>query len=416
MLTVRQNLQTIANPRILTVLFLGFSSGLPLALTGSTLQAWFTQAGVSLMTIGILSLVGIPYVWKFVWSPLIDRFTIPFLGRRRGWIALTQISLCITLFIMANLQPTVTPKLIGVLAILIAFFSATQDIAIDAYRVDVLRPEERGLGAASTIFAFRMGMLVSGGLALIFADHFGWRITYELMAVLIAASTIATYFGPEAEKEITPPKSFTEAIVEPFADLLKREKILAILLFVVFYKFGDALALTLMSNFLLKGLGFSLTDVGLVFKTAGLFATILGAFTGGILLTRINLFNGLLIFGLAQAFSNLMFMLLAYVGKDFALMASSLFIESFCSGLSTAALLAYLMSLCNKRFSATQFALLSALSAIGRVFLGPLAAVMVANIGWINFYFWSFILCFPGIILLSLLRDTVTVNAEAIKC
>lgn len=407
------------NRRILTVLFLSFSSGLPLVLTSSTLQAWFTQAGVNILAIGALTLVGMPYSLKFLWAPVMDRFIPPFLtslGRRRGWILLTQLGLCISLFLLANMSPTLSPSLMGCLALFIAFLSASQDIAIDAYRADTLLPEERGLGAACTIFAARIAILISGGLALIFADHIGWRATYEIMAVLMGVSMIATYFGPEISQSIQAPKNMTAAIIEPFKDLLKRDGIGVILLFVVFYKFGDALALTLMSNFLLKGLGFTLTDVGVAYKTIGLFATIFGAFAGGLLLVRMNLYSALLIFGLAQAFSNLMFMLLAYVGKHYFLMVSSIFIESFCSGMSTAALLAFLMSLCHQQYSATQFAFLSALFSIGRVFLGPVAAVLVTHIGWINFYFWSFILCFPGIILLSLMRKKVKVDAQVVEC
>lgn len=404
------------NPRLTTVLFLAFSSGLPLALTGSTLQAWFTEAGVNLLTIGALTLVGVPYVWKFLWAPVMDRFVPPWLGRRRGWICLMQIGLCVALFLLANMSPNVSPMAMGMLALVIAFFSASQDIAVDAYRADILTPEERGLGAACTVFAFRMAMLISGGLALMMADYLGWRITYEILALLMGLSILATYFGPESQKNITPPGDFIAAIIEPFKDLWQREKIVTVLLFVVFYKIGDALALTLMSNFLLKGLGFSLTDVGIAFKTFGLFATIIGAFAGGALLARMNIYSGLLWFGIAQAFSNLMFMVLAYAGKNYAVMVSAIFIESFCSGMSTAAFLAYLMSLCHVRYSATQFASLSALSAIGRVFLGPLAALLVANIGWANFYLTSFFLCFPGIMLLIFLRDKVQFDAKPLEC
>lgn len=402
------------NARLFTVLILGFSSGLPLALTGSTLQAWFTESGVSLITIGALSLVGVPYVWKFLWAPVLDRFVPPWLGRRRGWIAITQVGLCVSLFLLAYMNPAVNPLLIGLVALLISFLSASQDIAIDAYKTDILAVDERGLGSAVFIFSYRIAMLIAGGLALILADYFGWRATYELMAVLIALTTIATYHGPETPENIVP-KTFKAAVVEPFLDLLQRDKIGIILLFVVFYKIGDALALSLMSNFLLHGLGFTLTQVGLTFKTFGLLATIAGAFAGGILLIRMNLYKALFWFGLAQAVSNLTFMLLAYVGKDYPLMAASIFIEGFCSGMSTAALMAFLMGLCHSRYTATQYAVLSALSAIGRVFLGPVAAVMVKDLGWVSFYFWSFILCFPGIILISFIRHRINFNAEVVE-
>jgi len=400
------------NLRILTVLFLGFSSGLPLALTGSTLQAWFTEAGVDLMTIGVLSLVGIPYVWKFLWAPLMDRFALPWLGRRRGWIFSIQLGLCIALFCLANMNPLTSPGWMGCIALLIAFLSASQDIVIDAYRADLLFPEERGVGAAGTIFGFRLAMLLSGGLALIMAQYLGWQNTYKIMAILMGISIFATYLGPEPKQVIRAPVNFRETVIQSFADLLKREGITTILLFVLCYKIGDALALSLMSNFLLKTLHFSLAEVGFAFKTVGLLATILGAFTGGALLIRMNLYWALLLFGMAQAFSNLMFMALAYVGKSYALMISAMFIENYCSGMSTAALMAFLMMLCNQQFSATQYASLSALSAVGRVFLGPVAAAMVLHMGWTNFFLCSFLLCFPGIILLSLLRTKVKFNVQ----
>jgi len=400
------------NRRFFAMLFLGFSSGLPLALTSSTLQAWFTEAGVSLVTIGALSLIGLPYIWKFLWAPVMDRFIPPFFGRRRGWIVLTQLSLCAALFFMANLNPANQGWMIGALALLIAFLSASQDIAIDAYRTDILSPTERGMGSAIFIFSCRVALLFSGGFALILADYFGWRMTYELMAVILGALVLATYWSPNIPNECLPPKNFYAAVVEPFLDLLKREDIFLILLFIVLYKLGAALAIALMSNFLLKTLGFTLTQVGIAYKFGGFIATILGAFVGGLLLMRSGLYRGLLFFGLAQAFSNLTFVVLALVGKNYFLMLLSLFIENFCSGMSTTALLVFLTSLCHQRYSATQFACLSALDSIGRVFVGPLAAKMVMHWGWVNFYGWSFILCFPGIFVLTLLRKKVNFNVQ----
>lgn len=406
--------QYIKNRRMFAVLCLGFSSGLPLALTGSTLQAWFTQSGVSLAAIGALSLLGIPYVWKFLWAPILDKVVPPFLGRRRGWIAITQLVLCGLLFSIAQFNPSTLPKCIWVLALLIAFVSATQDVAFDAYRTDILLPEERGVGSAVYTFSYRIAMLVAGGLALIMADHLGWRLTYEVMALLIASTIIVTYFAPDVSEHIQAPNDFATATIQPFKDLMQRENIVVILLFVLTYKIGDALALSLMSNFLLRGLGFTLTEVGLAFKTLGLIATILGAFAGGIWLIRMSLFRALFVFGLLQAFSNLMFMLLALSGKSYVWMMSSIFIEAFCSGLSTAAFVAFLMALCDHRFSATQFASLSALAAVGRVIAGPIAGAVVAHVGWVTFFGWTVILSFPGLIFLTLLRSRVSVNAEAI--
>lgn len=405
----------ITNRRIQIVLLLGFSSGLPLALTGSSLQAWFTQAGVDLLTIGSLTLLGLPYVWKFLWAPLLDRFVPPLLGRRRGWILLTQLGLCAAIIVMAQMNPMTQPTMIGFVALMIAFISATQDIANDAYRTDILLPEERGLGAAAVTLGFRIAMLVSGGLALVMADYIGWQFTYEIMAALIALSIIVTLVAPNEPPCTQLSQTFFAFVVQPFKDLLSREKIVFILLFVMIYKLGDALALALMSNFLLGELGFTLTDVGIAFKTFGLAATLLGVFVGGILMIRISLFYALIGFGLLQAFSNAMFVLLAMIGKHYAVMVSCIFIESFCSGMSTAAFVAFLMSLCNVKFSATQYAFLSALFALGRVFAGPVAAVMVQHMGWVNFYWAVFFLSFPGVILLAVLRSSVRLsNAEVI--
>jgi MFS transporter, PAT family, beta-lactamase induction signal transducer AmpG len=405
----------LINPRIIAMFFLGFSSGLPLVLTGSTLQAWFTEAGVNVVTIGALSLVGMPYVWKFLWAPLMDTFIPPGAGKRRGWILITQISLCIALWVLATMHPETRPTLVGIVALLIAFFSASQDIAIDAYRTDILHPEERGVGTAYFVFAYRVAMLMAGGAGLVLADHFGWRFTYQLMAGLIAFTTIATYFAPEVKAIAPAPKNLFAAVKDSFGDLFQREAIAWILLFVVLYKIGDSLALSLMSNFLLKGLGFSLTQIGVVYKTISMLGMVLGAFFGGVLLVRLDLYRALLLFGFAQAFSTLMFMLLAIVGKNYSFMVIAIFIENFCSGMSTAAFIAFLMSLCHQQYTATQYACLSALAAVGRVFLGPVAGVMVLHWGWVNFYAWAFLLSFPGLLLLVMLRNRMGFNVKAVE-
>lgn len=411
---MQRSTQTLLiNNRLLAVLCLGFASGLPLALTASTLQAWFTEAHINLVTIGALSLLGIPYTLKFLWAPIMDQYGLSRFGKRRGWILLTQLGLAILLFVLAQMDPSVDVSTMGMVALLIAFFSASQDIAVDAYRTDVLEPTERGLGAAYYIFAYRIALLIAGGLGLVMADYVGWKITYEFMAVLMLLSMLPAYFAPQAVEMAPASHNIFNTIRSALSDLLSREKIILLLLLIIFYKFGDALALSLMTNFLLHGLGFSLTEVGLAYKVVSFVATILGAFVGGLFLTRWSIYRALLWFGLAQAFSNLMFMVLALVGKDFLLMASSIFIENFCSGLSTAALMAFLMSLCNHRYTASQYALLSAIASLGRVFLGPLAGWMVENMGWVPFYAWSFVLCFPGIVFLVLLREKVASYATA---
>ncbi len=404
----KSNQTLLINNRLLAVLCLGFSSGLPLVLIGSTLQAWFTEAHINLVTIGALSLLGIPYTLKFLWAPIMDQYGLSRFGKRRGWIMATQLGLAVLLLGLAHMDPSTEVTAMAVVAFIIAFFSASQDIAVDAYRTDVLHSTERGLGAAYYIFAYRVALLLSGGLALVSADYLGWKITYEIMAVLILLSMLPAYFAPQVEEIVPASPNIFNTIRSSLTDLLSKERIVLLLLLIVFYKFGDALALSLMTNFLLHGLGFSLTEVGLAYKVVSFVATILGAFVGGLFLTRWTIFRALLWFGLAQAFSNLMFMLLAAVGKNFLLMATAIFVENFCSGLSTAALMAFLMSLCNHRYTASQYALLSAIASLGRVFLGPLAGWMVENIGWVQFYAWSFVLCFPGIIFLLLLKEKVS--------
>lgn len=401
---------TFTSPRLLAALLLGFSSGLPLALTGSTLQAWFTNAQADFAIIGLLSLLGMPYTLKFLWSPFLDFYQIPRLGIRKGWIIVMQLGLMIGLFCMAQLNPATQAGVMCALGMLIALLSATQDASIDAYRTDILLKNEQGLGAAYYVSTYRLAVVASGGLAMVFADHYGWMLTYEVMAILMGMLMLLTLFVPNVEHETATEKNVWQTMHVSLNDLYERKNIFILLLFVMLYKFGDALALSLMTNFLLHGLGFSLTEVGLAYKIVSFVATVLGCFVGGAILTKRSVFFGLWIFGLAQSFSNLMFVILSIVGKNFTLMASSIFIENFCSGLSTAAFLAFLMSLCNKKYTATQYALLSAVASLGRVFLGPVAVAMVANMGWTLFYVWAFILSFPGLILLWLLKEKVMSN------
>jgi PAT family beta-lactamase induction signal transducer AmpG len=392
--------------RLTTVFLLGLASGLPLALTGTTLQAWYTESSVSLLAIGFLSFLGLPYTFKFFWAPVMDHY--PFLlrgGRRKGWIISTQLGLSAVLMLMASLSPTTQPVLIGALALFVAFLSASQDIAIDAYRTELLQDDERGLGAAYFVFAYRLAMLASGGLALVMAAFWGWAATYCLMSALMLVLMLPVVFAP-CLPSLSAAKPANVWATTRFAltNILQRDNVILLLLFVVFYKLGDALALSLMTNFLLHGLGFSLVDVGLAYKTVSFLGVVLGAMLGGYVLKTWPLYRGLLWFGLAQAFSNLLFVMLAYAGKVMSLMVFSIFIENFCSGMSTAAFFAFLMSVCHRDFAATQFALFSALASIGRVLLGPVAGLMVLHLGWVSFYSWAFLLSFPGLLLLSVLQ------------
>ena len=403
----RDYLQLFTNRRIAVTLLLGFSSGLPLALTGSTLQAWFTVSGVNIVTIGFLGLVGQPYIYKFLWAPLMDRYVPPLLGRRRGWLLLTQAGLLVTIIAMGTLSPAVTPWHLGLLALAVAFLSASQDIVIDAYRTDLLRPAERGLGAAAVVGGYRVAMLVSGGVALIMSEWLGWRATYTLMGVLMAVGILATLIGPEPERQVVPPRTLADAVWKPFWEFITRPGAAGLLLMIVLYKFGDAFAGTLTTAFLIRGAGFSPADVGAIYKSLGLFATLLGIFLGGTLMAELGLFRSLLWFGILQGVSNLSFVALAAAGKSYPLMVFAVTLENFTAGMGTAAFVAMLMALCDARYTATQYALLSALSAVGRVFLGPPAGYLVESLGWGKFFFVTFIAALPGLGLLWLLRRRV---------
>lgn len=395
--------------RLFIILLLGFSSGLPLALTGSTLQAWFTQAGISIVAIGALSLVGQPYIYKFLWAPFLDRYVPPLFGRRRGWLILTQLSLVFAIAAMALGDPAAHPYILAGLALLIAFLSASQDIAVDAYRTDVSAAHERGLSAAFTAGGYRVAMMVSGGLGLILAGVVGWKITYLVMAGLMIIGLTASWFAEEPEQEfaVSQPTSLYSAIVDPLYEFLTRKYALAILLLIVFYKLGDALSITLTTPFLLRGLGFSLIAVGTINKGVGLLATLLGVFLGGVILTRLMLYRSLLLFGVLQMVAILLFMQLSIVGKDYPLLVTTICIDNICNGMGTAALLAFLMSLCDKRYTATQFALLSALASIARVFMGPIGGEIVAHVGWTSFFAWSCVGCLPGLFILWWVRDGI---------
>ncbi len=384
--------------KILLLLLLGFSSGLPLALTAGTLQAWLTVEGVDLKTIGWFALVGQPYTYKFLWAPLMDRYALPFLGRRRGWLVVTQVALAAAIAFMGTLSPQDSPWLLAGFALLVAFLSASQDIVFDAFRADTLSAEERGAGAAVSVFGYRIAMLVSGGLALVLADSvLGWQATYWLMAGLMAVGVIATWNSLEPPSAGAPPRTLVAAVEEPLAEYFSRHGAWVLLALVVLYKLGDAFAGSLSTAFLIRGAGFSVTDVGAINKGLGLVATILGALVGGALMAHLRLYRSLMLFGILQAVTNLGFMAIAIVGKSYPLMIAAVAAENLCGGMGTAAFVALLMAMCERRFSATQYALLSALAAVGRVYVGPAAGVMATDLGWTVFFFVTFLIALPGV-------------------
>jgi PAT family beta-lactamase induction signal transducer AmpG len=497
--------------RYAVITLLGFASGLPLALTGQAMQAWLTVEGLSLATIGFLSLVGLPYTFKFLWAPLLDRFNLPLLGRHRGWLVLTQLLLAGVLLLLAATSPRDSIRAFALLAVLLAFLSASQDVVIDAYRTELLRPPERGLGSSLNVMGYRLAMILSGGIALIWTDAaqgggWSWPEVYRLMALLLAGAAVlsALVLPPLPPRAGTPPPAgkdlrgfvavlaavalgvflsdryggaVAQALVGPLlgasslpAPLQQRwvdlaalllgvaftlplaawvarrarfETLLgglasyfgqpgaaAFLLFIVLYKLGDAFAGSLMTPFLLKSMAYSPAEVGVVNKVIGLWLTIGGALLGGTLMLRLGLWRSLMIFGVLQLLSNLGFWWLAVSGKgvlpgtvlpafdwgfvklaaptpvDGGLLMVVAF-ENVSGGMGTAAFVAFMMSLCNQRFTATQYALLSAFASVGRVWVGPLAGVLAESIGWPTFFIISTVLAAPALLMLVWLRPSV---------
>ena len=389
---------------------LGFASGLPLALTAGTLQAWLTVVGLDLKTIGIFTLVGLPYTLKFLWAPLMDRLIPPWLGRRRGWMLVMQISVALGLAAMAVTGPGRRPEILGVLAIMVAFLSASLDIVFDAYRTDVLLRPERGFGAAVWVNGYRCALLLASAGALLLADRIGWQNTYLLLAALMLAGVITILVSPEPSEPGAIPASLAEAVGGPLKEFFARPGVVGLLALIVLYKIGDAVAASLQTAFLIGGMGFSVSEVGYV-KGLGIAATLIGALVGGVAMTKLGMVRSLLLFGLLQAVSNLGFMWLAWMGKSYAALTTSILVENVTGGMGTVAFVALIMSLCDHRYTATQFALLSSLEALGRVFSGRPSAELVEMVGWAHFFFWSFVIAVPGVWLVWALRSKLRQEA-----
>jgi MFS transporter, PAT family, beta-lactamase induction signal transducer AmpG len=403
-------------PRLIAVLLMGFSSGLPLALTFGTLSFWLSEVGVSRTSIGLFALVGISYSLKFLWSPAIDRLPIPVLtarlGRRRGWALAIQPVLALAILALGFTDPKSDPGATALAAVIVAFLSASQDIVIDAYRIELLRPEEQGAGAAATQWGYRFGMLAASAGALYAASFGGWSFAYGLMAGLMFVGMAAVWFTPEPGGirllEPLPGGSalaraaawLKRAVVAPFADMLGRRGAIAILCFVILYKFGDALAGT-MSNPLYVTLGFTKVEVANIGKAYGFVASLAGLAAGGVVVLRLGIFRALLVCGVLQMLSNLMYVLQAWVGRDLPTLALTIGIENLTGGMGSAAFVAYLSGLCNVAFTATQYALLTSLAAIGRTTLSASGGALADALGWGPFFVLATLACLPGLILLA---------------
>lgn len=384
------------------LLLLGFASGLPLYLTSTTLQAWMTVEGTDLGAIGLFSLVALPYSLKFLWAPLLDRFVPPFLGRRRGWLVVAQVGLTVAIAAMALQNPKQSLQLLAINALVIAFFSASQDIAFDAYRTDLLEEREMGAGAAISVLGYRIALLVTGGLALRWADQVPWPMLYLCLAGLMLLSVLYSIWAPEPLGSDRSPETLSDAVRLPFLEFFQRSGLrrgVLILVFIVLYKFGDALVNNMATPFLLQT-GFSQTDLGDIRGTMGLLATIVGILAGGALLSQLGINRSLWIFGGLQALSNLAYFALANLGQNYPTMVLAINIENFCGGLGTAGFVAFLMSLCNPQFSATQYALLSSLVAVSRDILVAPAGKLAEQTGWPLFFVLTLVAAIPGLALL----------------
>ncbi len=381
--------------KMLVMFLLGYSSGLPLMLTASSLMLWYSDAGISIKEIGLLSLVALPYTIKYLWSPFVDRFSIKWIGRRKSWIYAMQFLLILSLIALSLLSPDKAPLTMAVIAFLICFFSATQDIAINAYQAEVLDEDERALGAAVGVLGYRVGMLVTGALLLIFVQYFNNNWQHGILALLpfFIIGVLGTVLAKEVEVP-NQPKTFLQAVRLPFYEFFTRRNIaiaVVILLIIIFYKFADALAFSLNTVFF-SSLGFDKLTIALSYKTNALIFSLLGLVVGGMCAKGFGLFRTFIAFGFMMASANLMYALLAIVGKSYTLMVISVAVEYFVGAMGTAVLVAMIMSLVNKRFSATQFAILSSIDSLGRVFVGPLAGYVQYSYGWTELFVLSFVL------------------------
>lgn len=411
-------MHAIFSKRILVVFILGFASGLPLALLTSTLQAWFADTGMSLYITGSLSLLGLPYLYRFLWAPVLDKYPLlRSLGRRRSWILATQICLCLGFNIMAWLSPQTSSMHIMVLGFILASLSATQDSVIDAYRVESLSSEEFGLGASLATLGYRIAFLVSGGLALILAQHTGWANMYRIMGMLMLIGVITTLWSDEkiSATSENANNGFQETFIEPVRNLIKRRGIIAFCLFVILYKLGEVFTTNIsgiVMPFLIQGMGFSLSTIAYVQKIIGLISLILGGLTAGFILLRYSLFQSLLVFGLIQSITNVLFVVLAMVGKNTLLLATAVSCDNFAAGLGSTALVALFMRFVDCRFTATQFSILVALSSLPRVFSGPIGASLQEHFGWVGLYQIAFVLSFAFIPFLFVIAHMECFNTE----
>ena len=412
-----QTLRAIFSARMLVAALMGFASGLPLLLTGSVLQAWLRDGGVDLAHIGLFALVGLPYTLKFLWSPLFDRYALPLLGRRRGWLVVTQVALAAALVALSYANPTPADLgAVSVAALMVAFFSASQDIVVDAYRRESLTDLELGLGSAMYVNGYRVGMLLAGGGGLILADVLSFPEMYRLLAAFMAACVVVSLAAPEPPLPTGRPRSLVEAVVLPFRDYFTREGAWLALAFILLYKLGDTLASAMTTPFYLD-LGYSKSEIGAVVKLFGFWATLAGATLGGIWILRIGLQRALWLFGIGQMASTFGFVVLSKLQPSLPALATVIAVENLTAGLGTAAFVGFMGALTDRRFTATQYALLSSLMGIPRVLAAAPTGWLAQSLGWSTFFLACALIAVPGLALLRWMRrlmpEQVTAPAQA---
>jgi len=394
--------EAVLNRRMLICVFTGFTSGLPLYVLFQLIPGWLRVEGVGLAEIGFFALVQFPYTWKFLWSPVMDRFTLPFLGHRRGWMIVTQVLLLLSIGVMGFLKPGLNLLIVAYLSAVVAFFSASQDIVLDAYRRELLPDVELGLGNAIHVQAYRLSGLVPGALGFILADHFAWHIVFVIIALFMFVGIIMTLVIDEAITDPTPPKTLRDAVIDPFRDFIGRAGLapaLLVLAFLFLYKLGDNMATALQSPFFID-VGFTLTQIGAIAKTAGLIAAIVGGMVGGLIMVKVSINRALWLFGVVQIVSILGFALLSDIGPNPWMLGFVVAFEYLGVGLGSAALIAFMARTTNPAFAATQLALFTALASVPRVFANAVTGVIVEQVGWTSFFLLCTALAVPGMLLL----------------
>ncbi len=387
---------------MLICVFTGFSSGMPLYVLFQLVPAWLRQSGVSLAEIGLFALVGIPYTWKFLWAPFLDRYIPPFLGRRRGWMLIFQVGVLLSIGILGMFQPQKSTWLIAWIAVAVAFFSASQDIVLDAYRRELLPDQELGLGNAIHVQAYRISSLIPGSLAFVLADFMPWSSVFWITGAFMAVGIVMCLLVKEPASEVPRDTSLTEAVIAPFAEYLSRRGwrgLLFVLSFIFLYKLGDNMATALATPFYLD-MGFSMTQIGLVAKHAALWPAIIGGLLGGVVMIRLGINRALWVFGVVQVVSILGFSILASAGPILWLLAAVISFEYLGVGMGTAAFTAFIAKETSRAFAATQFALFTALAALPRTFANAGTGIIVEQIGWFQFFLLCACLAVPGMLLL----------------